>query len=280
MVTPDLDLALTLEHLRGPQTYVGNQVIRKLDPQTEIPPCREKSFSILQIEEGFAHLNDQLIQKGEILIYRHHESSSLKFSHNVSGYYWSTFITDGQWSFPTKEQDFFCIYPLDSVSMACLALIYREVSQNDAWRIQRLSAFLQIIFTGIQRSLAQPQRTEGGLSAEQCDAITQYANQRVSERFGSDDLAHHLGLSREYFARQLKKTFGISAREWIVYSRMRMAASRLQSTQMSILAIAEELGYEESTLFCRQFKKFYKKSPLQFRKKPSHGQLDLWSFKT
>lgn len=49
--------------------------------------------------------------------------------------------------------------------------------------------------------------------------------------------------------------------------KMQKAASLLTSTTLPVSAVAEYLGYQDTTNLIRSFKKQYKMTPAQYRKK-------------
>lgn len=82
----------------------------------------------------------------------------------------------------------------------------------------------------------------------------------------SNDIADHLNLTKDYFSRVFKCTFGMSVRSWLFEEKMKYAARLLIDTSLELQEISEEIGYEDYYLFSRQFKKVMGSSPKKYRK--------------
>ena len=73
-------------------------------------------------------------------------------------------------------------------------------------------------------------------------------------------------LSESYFMTIFKQVSGSSFINFLKKTRLENARVMLLSTDISILEIAENSGFESVSYFIRAFKEFYKISPLQYRK--------------
>lgn len=73
--------------------------------------------------------------------------------------------------------------------------------------------------------------------------------------------------SESYFMSIFKQVTGTSFVNFLKKTRLENARVMLSGTDMSILEIAENSGFESVSYFIRTFKECYKISPLQYRKK-------------
>ena len=80
------------------------------------------------------------------------------------------------------------------------------------------------------------------------------------------DVAAHFHYSEEYTSRCIKNTTGKTFTEILLESRMKHAASLLNSTVLPISDISYLVGYENTENFIRSFKKKYSKTPSQYRR--------------
>ena len=80
-----------------------------------------------------------------------------------------------------------------------------------------------------------------------------------------DHLAEIAGLSRTVFIERFKRAMGLSPGRYVSDWRITVARSLLQSSSLSINAIAERLGYESESSFSRAFKKSTGTRPSQSR---------------
>lgn len=87
-----------------------------------------------------------------------------------------------------------------------------------------------------------------------------------------NDLVKYSGYSRRYLQLIFKRYTGIPIGSYIQLRRITRAATLLRVTQLSILAISEQLCYDSQQTFTREFKKNTGYTPLQYRK------ADHWTF--
>lgn len=64
---------------------------------------------------------------------------------------------------------------------------------------------------------------------------------------------------------RFRQTVGVGTRQYIVYQRLKAAASVLHTTEVKVYLLASAIGYTEET-FSKLFKKAYSCSPLHYRK--------------
>lgn len=80
------------------------------------------------------------------------------------------------------------------------------------------------------------------------------------------EAASMLGLSPSYFSRLTSKSFGKSFKELLMDERFSMAQELLRSTDLSIGEIINQIGYENSSYFHKEFKARYGMTPSEYRK--------------
>jgi AraC-like DNA-binding protein len=76
-----------------------------------------------------------------------------------------------------------------------------------------------------------------------------------------------LNISAPYAARLFKLSRGLGIREYAKKRRLSAAAEFLTTTDLSVKAIAVECGYRTPPDFTRRFKKYFRLSPSDFRKR-------------
>ena len=82
-------------------------------------------------------------------------------------------------------------------------------------------------------------------------------------RYNSARLAKISGLSSRQIQRIFLSKFSQSPKEWLDEQRIKAAQQMLQRGE-SIKSIAFELGYKQTSHFCRQFRQYKKVKPSQF----------------
>ncbi|WP_250254275.1 helix-turn-helix domain-containing protein [Chryseobacterium sp. Marseille-Q3244] len=91
--------------------------------------------------------------------------------------------------------------------------------------------------------------------------ISKYANQQRSVTF----YAEKLHLTPQYLSTFLKQKTGKSVLQWIDHVMILHAKTLLKSTNLSVKQISHELNFEDSSVFCRFFKRITGISPGSFR---------------
>lgn len=107
----------------------------------------------------------------------------------------------------------------------------------------------------------------GGAHAEIIEA-ERFIHANLNRVFGLDDLAKHLGLSRRTLARRFRKSAGVSPLEFVQRVRMERAIHLLETTDMSIDAVADAVGYSGTAAFRRTFRRETGRAPSDYRRAP------------
>ncbi|MCI1859112.1 MAG: AraC family transcriptional regulator [Sporolactobacillus sp.] len=81
-----------------------------------------------------------------------------------------------------------------------------------------------------------------------------------------EQIARRFNYNKSYLSRIYKKNFGISISEQMVKFRLKRAKDLLSETDLNIVTIASQIGYDDSKYFMRIFKKREGITPSQYRK--------------
>lgn len=81
------------------------------------------------------------------------------------------------------------------------------------------------------------------------------------------DIADYIGINRSYLTACFQKSIGMSPQQYLIRYRMEKARDLLKTTDLSINAIASEVGYADALAFSRSFRQMYDSSPKDFRRK-------------
>jgi AraC-like DNA-binding protein len=88
--------------------------------------------------------------------------------------------------------------------------------------------------------------------------------------FSIDDLAQLCHMSTTHFRRVFNSIMRTNPLEYVNQIRITNAAVLLRTTEMSILSISEEVGFQSVSSFNRHFTKVYDMTPMAFRKEMSY----------
>jgi transcriptional regulator GlxA family with amidase domain len=87
-----------------------------------------------------------------------------------------------------------------------------------------------------------------------------------SRRWTVAALGRAAGLSRAALARRFTKTVGVPPLRWLAEHRLRLAQRRLVETDLSLAAIAADVGYRCEFAFAKAFKRVVGLPPGVFRR--------------
>lgn len=93
-----------------------------------------------------------------------------------------------------------------------------------------------------------------------------YIRENYREKIYIRDLASLLNMNEQYFCRFFKKAIGRSPIEYINDFRIRQAISLLQNTNMQVMEICFECGFNNLSNFLREFHKTTASTPSRLRK--------------
>lgn len=110
--------------------------------------------------------------------------------------------------------------------------------------------------------------TRSGQKAEQLKPALEYIESHYGQNITLDELARLTGLSAKYFCRYFKTIVHRSPIDYLNYYRIECASYFLISSDMTIAEIAQHCGYNDSSFFIKQFKKYKGTTPKQYRLHP------------
>lgn len=82
---------------------------------------------------------------------------------------------------------------------------------------------------------------------------------------GLEQIARHAGLSKYHFLRLFQRTTGLTTVQYLTKIRMNKAVYLLRHTNKPVEVIAKEIGYANSSYFCKVFRRITSITPHQFR---------------
>ena len=101
--------------------------------------------------------------------------------------------------------------------------------------------------------------------AEQLKPALEYIETHYGQSITLDALARLTGLSPKYFCRFFRTFVHRSPIDYVNYYRIECASHFLTSTDMTIAEIAQHCGYNDSSFFIKQFRKYKGTTPRNYR---------------
>lgn len=97
------------------------------------------------------------------------------------------------------------------------------------------------------------------------DRVTDWPERARTARFRIATLARDCGVSVRQLRNYIHIRFGTTPHCWTMRIRL-LAAPSLLSQNKSVKQISSELGFSQAAHFSREFKRFYGRSPVEFRR--------------
>jgi AraC-like DNA-binding protein len=142
-----------------------------------------------------------------------------------------------------------------------LAELIGEISESSPARRSELTRdFSQLAFEHY-RSLPRVHP----LSAWRLGRVKRYAESRLDQRMSLEELADVAGFSRAHFAATFKAATSMSAHEFLLRMRIQAAARLLICTDLALVEIALQTGFQNQPHFTTVFKKITAVTPRKWR---------------
>lgn len=157
------------------------------------------------------------------------------------------------------------------VGVLLTGLIHELTEQKPGCRLMAMSRLSQLFFY-IDRlhPCVSKDRPPAALSTQsrhrKVDEVAAYMAANYDRPLSLENIAAHFYISKCYLSRIFKEATGFTVNEYLNMTRIRHARHLLVSTDKSITAISEALGYDSITYFERVFHRYAETSPSRYRK--------------
>ena len=97
--------------------------------------------------------------------------------------------------------------------------------------------------------------------------MMQYIHQKFAYNISLSDIADQAKASKSTALNLFQRYLGISPVTYLINYRLQEAAKLLASTEKKVTVISKDTGFDNVDYFCKAFKKYYKLTPTEYRKK-------------
>lgn len=97
--------------------------------------------------------------------------------------------------------------------------------------------------------------------------MMQYIHQKFAYNTSLSDIADQAKVSKSTALNLFQRYLGISPVTYLINYRLQEAAKLLASTEKKVTVISKDTGFDNVDYFCKAFKKYYKLTPTEYRKK-------------
>lgn len=156
---------------------------------------------------------------------------------------------------------------------------FRNVPEMDYSRVIASADLLKLIVENCLKKQLNfvvikdnPQQSEANKTARgpsphdsKMKKALRYIDAHLSDDLRLEDVASHVYLSPYYFSKLFKKYQGIGFNAWVNHQRMVSARELLCHSDWSIASIARNLGFSQTSYFCKVFRQTYQVTPQAYR---------------
>lgn len=134
----------------------------------------------------------------------------------------------------------------------------------------KLAGYLYMLFSLMTQSNADTDKIPENpyaSSKEYVAGAIDFIVKNYANKITVNDISQYIGLNRSYFGSIFKKHTSKSPQEFLIEFRLDKAVKLMPNAKLNISDIARSVGYEDSMLFCKTFKKHYGMPPTEYRLK-------------
>ena len=97
--------------------------------------------------------------------------------------------------------------------------------------------------------------------------VLEHVEKNYQSPISLSDMAEVAGMNPQYFCRAFKEITMQSPMDYVIYYRLEQASRLLAATDLSVMEVAMECGFNDCSYFIRVFKKQKNMTPNQYRKR-------------
>lgn len=127
------------------------------------------------------------------------------------------------------------------------------------------SSLLRILAVLSSHRLFTPTEKNLDKRVEGIKAVLTFIRENYKEKIYIQDLASQVHMNEQYFCRFFKKSIGRSPMEYLNEYRIKQAMRLLKETDLPVMEVCLECGYNNLGNFMRAFKKYTEMTPLKYR---------------
>ncbi len=128
-----------------------------------------------------------------------------------------------------------------------------------------VQSLLMLLIVLVVRSYQRHRGARSTKTPERIERVLEYIEQHYADPFDVHECAAIAGLSLSQFFTAFKKHKAFSPLQYLIRTRIFHAQELLQDTSRSITDIAFAVGFDDSNYFTRQFRKYTRTTPRNYR---------------
>jgi len=149
-------------------------------------------------------------------------------------------------------------------------IITQEVGSSQPGASIVVSRLAEAMFIQIIRAYMARRRPDSGFLAalrdERINSALSLMHSETEKTLKLEDIARHVGMSRSSFAARFRDLVQTSPMDYITGWRMELAKELLVNGRLSLVDVAERVGYMSESAFNRAFKRHFNQNPGAMRR--------------
>lgn len=146
------------------------------------------------------------------------------------------------------------------------------VAQENASDVELVNSYLiqkiwHILYQNTDVEHMGKKENYSASSQARLQLMMQYIHQKFAYNISLSDIADQAKVSKSTALNLFQRYLGISPVTYLVNYRLQEAAKLLASTEKKVTVISKDTGFDSVDYFCKAFKKYYKLTPTEYRKK-------------
>ncbi len=147
-----------------------------------------------------------------------------------------------------------------------LVAMYQELKQKkESYELIVESLYLQFTVHLMRKMKMEFSFKEGDNMRKEIANAKDYIDKHYMDDISLDELAELSSLSPYHFIREFSKYMGKTPNKYLNERRIQESKSLLRSTNLSMLDIANEIGFSSSSYFTQRFKALEGITPIEYR---------------
>lgn len=155
--------------------------------------------------------------------------------------------------------------------LGALQRLYAAVGASGNGSVLNIIGALYEVFGGLADhtdAVISIDASRAGVKAEQLKPALEYIENNYGAHISLETLARQSGMSPKYFCKCFRAIIHRSPIDYLNHYRVECASFLLTTTDMSVAEIAQRCGYNDSSFFIKQFKRYKGATPHQYRANP------------
>lgn len=116
-----------------------------------------------------------------------------------------------------------------------------------------------------EQNMARPAMDNNDRNNVKMKKALKYIESHLADEIRLEEVAEQVYLSPYYFSKFFKKQQGIGFNAYLTQQRMKQAKKMLENSDISIAFIAKNLGFSQTSYFCKVFRQSYQVTPQEHR---------------